>query len=264
MKGLPAYFLIIATVLAVCGGATWAAGKRGGGGHHAGGRKAVRHAMRHIQKPKAVLRQHPHRRALHVAQHRKEMAHHPRVKPRIAREVHMHPKGINQGGPVRGLHSPHNTVKPTKPARLASVAKNVRTQFTARHRHVFTPRWWQNRSITNVTNVRWFSHWWAHPGPYYWWRRCSWVALTGWLPGVVWSAPTIYDYGSNIYYQDDGVYINSIWQYSADQYLSAGPDHRFECTARRLGEIGMDATGSLRRAASECGLSPRDAATRDK
>jgi hypothetical protein len=216
MKKLSVYILTIVALVALSGGNIWAIGKRGGE-HHTGGAKAHHQAKSHPQKHKAVAHHDPHKSPLH-AQHAKAVEHHPHLTPHRPKEVHRHPKGFNPGGPVRGLHRPHNILKPTNHARLASVARNVRTEFTASHRNVFTPRWWQNRSITNITNIRWYPRWSAHRGPYYWWRSCKWVGLTGWLPGVAWSSPVTYDYGNNIYYQDDDVYVNGKRKYSADEY----------------------------------------------
>ena len=216
MKKLAVYFLTVVTLAALSGGNVCAIGKRGGGGHHAGGAKAHHQAKSHPHK--SVAHHGPNKSALHHEHHAKQVEHPPHLTPHGPKEVHRHPKGINPGGPVRGLHRPHNILKPTNPARLNSVAQNVRTQFTANHRNAFTPQWWQNHSKTNITNIRWYPRWWAHRGPYYWWRPCSWGALTGWLPGVAWSAPITYDYGSNIVYQDDGVYINGKRKYSADGY----------------------------------------------
>ncbi len=217
MKKPPVNILIVVALVALSCGTTWAIGKREGG-HHTGSAKAHHQAKSHPKKHQAVAHHDPNKSPLHHAQHPKAVEHHPHVTPHGLKEVHRHPQGINPGGPVHGLHGPHNIVKPTNPARLARMARGVRTQFTASHRIAFTPRWWQNHSVTNITNIRWYPHWWAHHGPYYWWRRCNWVALTGWLPGIAWSSPIPYDYGTNIYYQDDGVYFNGKRQYSADQY----------------------------------------------
>lgn len=218
MKKMPLCFLIVAALVGLSDGDIWAIGKRGGGGHHSGGAKAHHQAKSHPQKHKAVAHHHPQNSSLHHAHHAKALEHHPHLTPHRPKEVHRHAKRINPGGPVRGLHRPHNVLKPTNPARLANVAQNVHTQFTANHRNAFTPHWWRNHSLTNITNIRWYPRWWAHRGPYYWWRASSWAGITGWLPGLAWSSPITYDYGNNIYYQDDGVYVNGKRKYSADEY----------------------------------------------
>ena len=217
MKKLTVYFIIVVAMAGLSVGNIWAIGKRGGGGHHAGGAKAHHQAKSHPQNHKAVVHHHPQKSPLHHAHHAKTVGYHPHLTPHGPKEVHRHPGGIKPG-PVHAVHGPHNILMPTNSARLQSVAQNVRTQFAANHRNAFTPQWWQNRALTNVTNIRWYPHWWAQRGSYYWWRPLNWVGLTVWLPGVAWSSPVTYDYGNNISYQEDGVYVNGQRKYSSDDY----------------------------------------------
>ncbi|MEW6349858.1 MAG: hypothetical protein AB1646_12400 [Thermodesulfobacteriota bacterium] len=121
-------------------------------------------------------------------------------------------------GAVQALHGSRHPLQPTDPARLHGVARDARSQFAPNHRHAFTPRWWQNRHMTNPAHVGWYPRWWRHHNPYHWWRHANWNALTGWLPGVAWAAPVVYDYGKQLYYGDDGVYLNGTRQYSPGQY----------------------------------------------
>ncbi len=121
-------------------------------------------------------------------------------------------------GTLIGLHHPADHPKPTDAAHLDRLAQNVRTQFVPFHRNAFTPNWWRNRYFTNMNNFRWYPHWWDHHNPYYWWRRSNWTSFSQWIPGVAWSAPVVYDYGSQIYYGNDGVYVNGTREYSVDQY----------------------------------------------
>ncbi len=121
-------------------------------------------------------------------------------------------------GNVQGIRGSHNLVQPTDPARLHRIANNARTRFAPNHRNSFTPQWWKNRAMSRGAHVGWYPHWWSHHNPYYWWRNANWSALTGWLPGVAWTSPLVYEYGRQLYYGTDGVYVNGTRQYSTDQY----------------------------------------------
>jgi hypothetical protein len=50
-----------------------------------------------------------------------------------------------------------------------------------------------------------------------WWRPATWAALTGWC-AYNWSDPVYYDYGGNVYYEGDSVYISGADPIPADQY----------------------------------------------
>jgi len=61
---------------------------------------------------------------------------------------------------------------------------------------------------------RWhFGRWpWRH-----WWRPATWVAVTGWVAWR-WPEPIYYDYGGNVYYQDNTVYVDGQEAGSAEHY----------------------------------------------
>jgi len=64
-----------------------------------------------------------------------------------------------------------------------------------------------------------------HPYPYYhWWRHAAWAAAVGWVVGASWGSPVYYDYGDNIYYQDEQVYMNGSPVASAEEYYQQATD----------------------------------------
>jgi hypothetical protein len=78
----------------------------------------------------------------------------------------------------------------------------VREQFRDNH-----PRWdfWTD----HPTWARWRLN-----RPYRW---ATWAALTSWFPWG-WNDPTYYDYGTDVYYQDDSVYYGDQVIAPVDQY----------------------------------------------
>lgn len=109
-------------------------------------------------------------------------------------------------GAARGYTRAGNVTRRVDEGTLANRANTVRNNFW--HHDYFNGNWW-NR----------------HPGA--WWAT-GWGAATAWgLTG--WAAlddlygwndvqPAYYDYGSNIYYQDDQVYYGDSPVATADQY----------------------------------------------
>ena len=85
---------------------------------------------------------------------------------------------------------------------------------------------------TNWGGYGWFRPGWygAHPGAWYaagWaagaaWTACTWPMMGDWF-GYTATAPVYYDYGNNVVYQDDSVYINGQDMGStSDYYANAG------------------------------------------
>jgi len=58
----------------------------------------------------------------------------------------------------------------------------------------------------------------------YWWRHATWVSLGAWVVDSSWSSPVYYDYGNDIYYQDEQVYLNGKPFVSADEYYRQASD----------------------------------------
>jgi len=74
-----------------------------------------------------------------------------------------------------------------------------------------------NRDWRNNWNHynRYFVGDWCHHHPYWrwrpgfnYWRWATWPAVVGWFPWG-WSQPVYYNYGNNVYYQDDMVYYGN-------------------------------------------------------
>jgi uncharacterized protein (TIGR03000 family) len=125
-----------------------------------------------------------------------------------------HAVGVAGGGYVRA----GNFTRAYSPAVLAARGTAVRGGFY--HYGAFNTGWWG-----------------AHSGawrPFGWdaaraWGWATWPLLTGWFGGL--AAPIYYDYGTNIVYQGDQVYIDDqpgptaavYYQQAADLALSAPP-----------------------------------------
>ena len=238
MKTLPVCLLSLLVVLMFSDGNSWAIGKRGSGGRHSGGGKAAHHHGGkphpvHHSRMKAVShhpRVTPHKPPKAIHPHHPVIPHkqvkgpipHPGVIPHKPKQVQKNPNVIKPH-PIQVAHRPYNNIRPTNPTKLTNLTQRVKTDFTPTHKDVFTPKWWREKSLTNVnniTNIRWYPHWWKHHGPYYWWRPCGWAGLTGWFAWASWPAPVNYDYGNYIYYRDDDVYIHGKRSYSAPQYYT--------------------------------------------
>ena len=236
MKKTSFYVLSILVVLVFSTGTVWAIGKRGDGGKHASAGKAHHKPKNHpTGKKAAAVHHHEHEKHLRHPGHATTAAHHshavphgpnnhknhhkvtPWVPHRAATLKGPHPGHPNkvQPGPVRMVHHPHNALKHSNPAQLKGRAESVRLYARNNYKHVFTPQWWQTH---HMTNARWYPRWWAHHHPYYWWKPCAWGAFAGWFGWTGWSAPVAYDYGNNIIYQDDVVYIDGKRKYSAVEY----------------------------------------------
>ena len=57
--------------------------------------------------------------------------------------------------------------------------------------------------------------WHLHRHRHNWWRPCTWGALTGWV-AAGWEEPVYYNYGENVYYEDNTVYYGDQAIASAD------------------------------------------------
>lgn len=70
--------------------------------------------------------------------------------------------------------------------------------------------------------------------PPHWWRWAGWGAAAGWIVGSSFSEPYYYDYGDNVYYEGDTVYMDGQQAATAQQYYdqaksiadSAPPDEK--------------------------------------
>jgi hypothetical protein len=91
-------------------------------------------------------------------------------------------------------------------------AAAVRRHVVARPLPVYGPNWWAR--YPSLRHARW--HFWNRPWRY-WWRRATWAAVTGWFVWS-WPQPIYYDYGGNVYYENNTVYVDGKEVSSAEQY----------------------------------------------
>jgi hypothetical protein len=94
---------------------------------------------------------------------------------------------------------------------------------------------WGNRWNNNWHNCNhwWNNDWWDHHHwryPYYpnfnYWGWAAWPAVTGWVD-YGWQQPVYYNYGENVYYQDDQVYYG-------DQPVASAVDYAQQALAIAL------------------------------
>lgn len=67
----------------------------------------------------------------------------------------------------------------------------------------------------NDQRWRYHRHWGRYPARY-WWRPVAWAGVAGWISWL--STPAYYNYGSDIYYQDNSVYYGDEQVATAEQY----------------------------------------------
>ncbi|MFA8019662.1 hypothetical protein [Bremerella cremea] len=79
--------------------------------------------------------------------------------------------------------------------------------------------WWDGGRYPNNPNWRWHTGWNRYP-PHWCWRPAAWGAFGGWFVWNAWTQPVIYDYGSNVVYRDNYVYVNDQQYATADQYYN--------------------------------------------
>ncbi|WP_158264971.1 hypothetical protein [Blastopirellula marina] len=80
----------------------------------------------------------------------------------------------------------------------------------------FGNNWWNNGPYHNNPAWRWQAGWGRYPGNWCW-RPAAWAAFGTWFAWS-WSQPVVYDYGTNVVYRDNYVYVNDQQYASADQY----------------------------------------------
>jgi len=73
--------------------------------------------------------------------------------------------------------------------------------------HWFDGNWWNNHPCDS----------WRWPAGANWWRWAAWGSIASWIPWG-WSQPIYYNYGDNVYYQDDMVYYGDQAVCSTDEY----------------------------------------------
>jgi hypothetical protein len=81
------------------------------------------------------------------------------------------------------------------------------------HRGVYGPNWWGRHPA--LRNGRW--GFWRRPWRS-WWRPATWAGIGAWCTYHTWPDPIYYDYGGNVYYEDNSVYISGSEPIPEDEY----------------------------------------------
>jgi hypothetical protein len=95
----------------------------------------------------------------------------------------------------------------------AQVAQQIRNNY--RQQNMLDSRWGANHP--RLANDRWHNQVWRNHDWNYWWRPATWAIAAGWLPWG-WSSPMSYDFGDNVLYDNNIVYMNGQQVATADEY----------------------------------------------
>jgi len=95
----------------------------------------------------------------------------------------------------------------------AQVAQQIRNNYS--RQNILDPGWWANHP--HLANEYWHNQVWHNHDWQYWWQPATWAMAAGWFPWG-WSSPVSYDFGDNVYYDDDIVYMNGERVATADEY----------------------------------------------
>jgi hypothetical protein len=97
----------------------------------------------------------------------------------------------------------------------SAVAIRSQMQRHQAHGPWFTNDWWHRHGVLFPP---WHYHHHHHPH-HYWWRPMTWEIFVTWMP-VVWAPPVYFDYGVNVVYRDNYVYVNDVPVAPAPEYAS--------------------------------------------
>jgi hypothetical protein len=100
-----------------------------------------------------------------------------------------------------------------RPGRNAQVAQQIRNNY--RQQNILDSRWAEKHP--HLANDRWHKQVWRNHDWHYWWRPATWAIASAWFPWG-WSSPVSYDYGDNVLYDNDIVYMNGEQVATADEY----------------------------------------------
>ncbi len=101
-------------------------------------------------------------------------------------------------------------------ANRTRVGTNVRGHWHGRHVNAFNRAWFVGRPGWGGRHWHYHAGWGRYPAHYFW-RRATAIAVTGWFVNW-WKTPAYYNYGQNIYYQDNSVYYGDQKVASAGEY----------------------------------------------
>jgi len=100
-----------------------------------------------------------------------------------------------------------------RPGANTPAVQQIRDNY--RHQNILDPRWWDNHP--HMANQYWHNHVWHNHDWRYWWQPATWAVAAGWFPWG-WSSPVSYDYGYNVRYDNDMVYVDGQQVATADEY----------------------------------------------
>jgi hypothetical protein len=95
----------------------------------------------------------------------------------------------------------------------AQVAQQIRNNY--RQQNLFDSRWRENHR--NLANDHWHNRVWRNHDWNYWWQPATWAIAAGWFPWG-WSSPVAYDFGDNVLYDNNIVYMNGQQVATAGEY----------------------------------------------
>ncbi len=95
----------------------------------------------------------------------------------------------------------------------AQVAQQIRNNY--RQQNILDPGWWSNHP--HLANEYWHNQVWHNQDWHYWWQPATWAIASAWFPWG-WSSPVSYDFGDNVLYDNDIVYMDGEQVATADEY----------------------------------------------
>lgn len=119
------------------------------------------------------------------------------------------------GRPDRPVHLPgHRPGRPGDRWDGWDRGNQLRDRWHNRPNQWFNDRWWTNHRHHWHAHHWHYHHW--HPSDY-WWRWATWTGIGAWFS---WgnTGGVYYDYGENVYYEDNVVYVDGEQVATADQY----------------------------------------------
>jgi hypothetical protein len=93
----------------------------------------------------------------------------------------------------------------------------IRNKFRPIQHNWFTNEWWQKHHFANAPRWHYYNEFHHHPWNY-WWHHSSWPIFIIWFP-YPWGPPFYFDYGQNIIFQNNYVYINGEPVATAPEYI---------------------------------------------
>ncbi len=95
----------------------------------------------------------------------------------------------------------------------AQVAQHIRDNY--RQQHILDSRWAESHRY--LANDHWHNHVWRNHDWNYWWQPATWAIAAGWFPWG-WTSPVSYDFGDNVLYENNIVYMNGQQVATAGEY----------------------------------------------